>query len=85
MKPSKFIKPGERLTVAELYKRQFGCSTSLMGYEVYLRSCLLRDHLIYIDFQSLPYVIYRKETYLEKLLDKLSNWWYNNIIERWVR
>lgn len=84
MKPSKFIKPGERLTVAELYKRQFGCSTSPTMYEVYLRAYLLRDHLIYVDFQSLPYAVYRKETYLEKLLDKLSNRWYN-INERWIR
>lgn len=41
MKPSKFIQPNEYLTVAEIYRRQFGHATTLVNYEVYIRTVLL--------------------------------------------
>ena len=36
MKPSKFIRPNECLTVAEIYRRQFGGTTTLENYGVYI-------------------------------------------------
>lgn len=84
MKPSKFIQPNERLTVAEIYRRQFGHTTTPINYEIYIQTILSRDSLIHVDYASTPYRVYRRKTFFEKLLDKLSSWWYN-ISERWIR
>lgn len=77
MKPSKFIRPNECLTVAEIYRRQFGHTTTPVNYEVYIRTVLLQDPLIYIDYMSMPYKVYRRKTFFEKLVDKVCNKWYN--------
>lgn len=77
MKPSKFIQPNEYLTVAEIYRRQFGHTTTPVNYEVYIRTVLLQDPLIYIDCTSMPYKVYRRKTFFEKLVDKVCNKWYN--------
>lgn len=77
MKPSKFIQPNEYLTVAEIYRRQFGHATTPVNYEVYIRTVLLQDLLIYIDYMSMPYKVYRRKTFFEKLVDKVCNKWYN--------
>lgn len=77
MKPSKFIQPNEYLTVAEIYRRQFGHTTAPVNYEVYIRTVLLQDPLIYIDYMSMPYKVYRRKTFFEKLVDKVCNKWYN--------
>lgn len=77
MKPSKFIQPNEYLTVAEIYRRQFGHTTTPVNYEVYIRTVLLQDPLIYIDYMSMPYKVYRRKTFFEKLVDKVRNKWYN--------
>lgn len=77
MKPSKFIQPNEYLTVAEIYRRQFGHTTTLVNYEIYIRTVLLQDPLIYIDYMSMPYKVYRRKTFFEKLVDKVGNKWYN--------
>lgn len=50
MKPSKFIRPNECLTVAEIYRRQFGGTTTPENYGVYMQAILLRDPLIYVDY-----------------------------------
>lgn len=84
MKPSKFIQPNERLTVAEIYRRQFGHTTTPINYEIYMQTTLSRDPLIHVDYASTPYGVYQLKTFFEKLLDKLGSWWYN-ISERWVR
>lgn len=77
MKPSKFIQPNEYLTVAEIYRRQFGHATTPVNYEVYIQTVLLQDLLIYIDYMSMPYKVYRRKTFFEKLVDKVCNKWYN--------
>ena len=77
MKPSKFIQPNEYLTVAEIYRRQFGHTTTPVDYEIYIRTVLLQDPLIYIDYMSMPYKVYRHKTFFEKLVDKVGNKWYN--------
>lgn len=77
MKPSKLIQPNEYLTVAEIYRRQFGHTTTLVNYEIYIRTVLLQDPLIYIDYMSMPYKVYRHKTFFEKLVDKVGNKWYN--------
>lgn len=77
MKPSKFIQPNEYLTVAEIYRRQFGHTTTPVNYEIYIRTVLLQDLLIYIDYMSMPYKVYRRKTFFEKLVDKVCNKWYN--------
>lgn len=77
MKPSKFIQPNEYLTVAKIYRRQFGHTTTPVNYEVYIRTVLLQDPLIYIDYMSMPYKVYRRKTFFEKLVDKVCNKWYN--------
>lgn len=77
MKPSKFIQPNEYLTVAEIYRRQFGHTTTLVNYEIYIQTVLLQDPLIYIDYMSMPYKVYRRKTFFEKLVDKVGNKWYN--------
>lgn len=77
MKPSKFIQPNEYLTVAEIYCRQFGHTTTPVNYEVYIQTVLLQDPLIYIDYMSMPYKVYRRKTFFEKLVDKVCNKWYN--------
>lgn len=77
MKPSKFIQPNEYLTVAEIYRRQFGHTTTPVNYEVYIQTVLLQDSLIYIDYMSMPYKVYRRKTFFEKLVDKVCNKWYN--------
>lgn len=77
MKPSKFIQPNEYLTVAEIYRRQFGHTTTLVNYEIYIQTVLLQDPLIYIDYMSMPYKVYRRKTFFEKLIDKVCNKWYN--------
>lgn len=77
MKPSKLIQPNEYLTVAEIYRRQFGHTTTLVNYEIYIRTVLLQDPLIYIDYTSMPYKVYRHKTFFEKLVDKVGNKWYN--------
>lgn len=41
MKPSKFIQPNEYLTVAEIYRRQFGHTTTPVNYEIYIQTVLL--------------------------------------------
>lgn len=79
MKPSKFIRPGEHLSVAEIYRRQFGHSTTPVNYEIYMKTVLLRDPLIYVDYMSMPYRVYRRKTFYEKLVDKVGNKWYNKI------
>ena len=55
MRPSKFIRPGEHLSVAEIYRRQFGHGTTPVNYEIYIKTVLLRDSLIYVDYMSMPY------------------------------
>lgn len=77
MKPSKFIQHNEYLTVAEIYRRQFGHTTTPVNYEIYIRTVLLQDPLIYIDYMSMPYKVYRRKTFFEKLVDKVGNKWYN--------
>lgn len=77
MKPSKLIQPNEYLTVAEIYRRQFGHTTTTVNYEIYIRTVLLQDPLIYIDYMSMPYKVYRHKTFFEKLVDKVGNKWYN--------
>lgn len=77
MKPSKLIQPNEYLTVAEIYRRQFGHTTTPVNYEIYIRTVLLQDPLIYIDYMSMPYKVYRHKTFFEKLVDKVGNKWYN--------
>lgn len=77
MKPSKLIQPNEYLTVAEIYRRQFGHTTIPVNYEIYIRTVLLQDPLIYIDYMSMPYKVYRHKTFFEKLVDKVGNKWYN--------
>ena len=76
MKPSKLIQPNEYLTVAEIYRRQFGHTTTPVNYEIYIRTVLLQDPLIYIDYMSMPYKVYRHKTFFEKLVDKVGNKWY---------
>ena len=73
MKPSKFIQPNEYLTVAEIYRRQFGHTTTPVDYEIYIRTVLLQDPLIYIDYMSMPYKVYRHKNFFEKLVDKIGN------------
>ena len=73
MKPSKFIQPNEYLTVAEIYRRQFGHTTTPVNYEIYIRTVLLQDPLIYIDYMSMPYKVYRHKNFFEKLVDKIGN------------
>lgn len=77
MKPSKLIQPNEYLTVAEIYRRQFGHTTTPVNYEIYIQTVLLQDPLIYIDYMSMPYKVYRHKTFFEKLVDKVGNKWYN--------
>lgn len=77
MKPSKLIQPNEYLTVAEIYCRQFGHTTTPVNYEIYIRTVLLQNPLIYIDYMSMPYKVYRHKTFFEKLVDKVGNKWYN--------
>lgn len=77
MKPSKLIQPNEYLTVAEIYRRQFGHTTTPVNYEIYIRTVLLQDPLIYIDYMSMPYKVYRHKTFFEKLIDKVGSKWYN--------
>lgn len=60
MKPSKFIRPNECLTTSE-------------NYGVYMQAILLRDPLIYVDYTSMPYKVYRHKNFFEKLVDKIGN------------
>lgn len=73
----KYIQPGECLFVNELYKREFGESASYTGYEIYLRTYLLPDPLIYVDMSVIPYRVYRKEFSTKKGVDKPKKKWYN--------
>lgn len=73
MKPSKFIRPNECLTVVEIYRRQFGGTTTLENYGIYMQAILLRDPLIYVDYTSMPYKVYRHKNFFEKLVDKIGN------------
>lgn len=77
MKPSKLIQPNEYLTVAEIYRRQFGHTTTPVNYEIYIQAVLLQDPLIYVDYMSIPYKVCRRKTFFEKLVDKVGNKWYN--------
>lgn len=73
MKPSKLIQPNEYLTVAKIYRRQFGHTTTPVNYEIYIQTVLLQDPL----YMSMPYKVYRHKTFFEKLVDKVGNKWYN--------
>lgn len=48
MKPSKFIQPNEYLTVVEIYRRQFGHTTTPVNYEIYIRTVLFQCLIRYI-------------------------------------
>lgn len=58
---------------AEIYRRQFGGTTTPENYGVYMQAILLRDPLIYVDYTSMPYKVYRHKNFFEKLVDKIGN------------
>ena len=74
MKVWKYIKQGETISLGELFKRYYGESGSYYSCEVFL-TCVVENcsKLTVIPFtSSTPYMITRKKTFFEKVLDKFN-------------
>ena len=87
MKLWKCVKPGEIISVGELYKRYFGDTGSPYDYELFFE-CLVRNNakLEVIPFtRSEPYRVTRNKTFFEKVLDRFQQMCYTVVTVKEMR
>ena len=76
----KLIDKDEMITVKELYYRAYHRNGTTLSYEMFLKlAVMMCDRLEVIGFtRRSPYLIKRKLSFLEKVVDKLKIICYNN-------
>lgn len=84
MKLWKLIKPGEIISIAELYRRAYGKNGGYTVLDIFFSSIVINERRLKIlpCSNHHPYRVTRNQTFFEKVLDKLRKAWYTVSVVR---